>query len=81
MSSMVLGNRFALVRFFALRHERTAVPLTYSRSRFKDTLLKSTPRFKDTKNTRNMVPRRCEKSRGGPLFHHTGPPKIAVAHL
>ena len=28
-----------------------------------------------------MVPRRCEKSQGGPFFHHTGPPKIAVAHL
>ena len=32
---------------------------TYSRPRFKDTLLKETPRYKDTFFSQNMVPRRC----------------------
>ena len=31
----------------------------YSRPRFKDTLLKETPRYKDTFFPQNMVPRRC----------------------
>ena len=47
----------------------------HSRPRAKDVFLKSTPRFQDTKNTKSMVPRRCEKLRGGPFFLPYGPPK------
>ena len=49
-------------------------PFPYSRPRFKDTLLKETPRYKDTFFSRNMVPRRCTIIRGGYLFHFAAPP-------
>ena len=53
-----------------------------SRPRFKNTLLKSTPRFKDKKKEQNHGAPQIDVKNygGGTFFHHTSPPKNALAH-
>ena len=56
-ATVLFTTHFLFLFFFFI----VWIYLEYGRPRFKDIVLESTPRFKDNKNTRSMVPRTCEK--------------------